>query len=204
MNTLNTKNTTNTLYTSDTPAPANQDGETLSARTLYCNRIYTSRAEGAFCFSVFSMPLYPIKCEFSSVLCIPDSFAFIVSFLPCLSDFCCDIPFVVSCVLPRPRSTMSNTSTYHPSLDDPNVFVLYRYHPTRAGAIIFIIAFSLATALHGYQIVSHRTWYFLPLLVGGICKPPPVFTYLPPPPPSPCAIIIIFKKIFGTDHGWRG
>ncbi|KAL2012765.1 hypothetical protein VTN00DRAFT_290 [Thermoascus crustaceus] len=63
---------------------------------------------------------------------------------------------------------MSDTSTYHPSLDDPNVFVLYRYHPTRAGAIIFIVAFFLTTALHGYQIVSHRTWYFLPLLVGGI------------------------------------
>lgn len=89
---------------------------------------------------------------------------------------------------------MSNTSTYHPSLDDPNVFVLYRYHPTRAGAIIFIIAFSLATALHGYQIVSHRTWYFLPLLVGGICKPPPVFTYLPPPPLLPVPLSSFLRR----------
>jgi hypothetical protein len=60
-------------------------------------------------------------------------------------------------------------STYHPSLDDPNVWVPYRYHPTKVGATIFIILFSLTTLFHVFQIFKKRTWYFIPLLIGGIC-----------------------------------
>lgn len=57
-----------------------------------------------------------------------------------------------------------------PDINDPNRFVLYRYHPSLAAAIIFVIAFAITTLLHIFQIVRKRTWYFIPLAVGGVCK----------------------------------
>ncbi|KAF2848590.1 RTA1 like protein, partial [Plenodomus tracheiphilus IPT5] len=55
-----------------------------------------------------------------------------------------------------------------PSLDDPNAWVPYRYHPSRTAAVIFLIAFSLTTILHTWQMVRRRTWFFTPLVVGGL------------------------------------
>ncbi|KAF2180156.1 RTA1-domain-containing protein [Zopfia rhizophila CBS 207.26] len=57
---------------------------------------------------------------------------------------------------------------YRPSLDDPHVWVPYRYHPSRTAAIIFVAAFALTTILHSYQVFRRKTWYFIPLVVGGI------------------------------------
>ncbi|MCJ1306220.1 hypothetical protein MMC08_009038 [Hypocenomyce scalaris] len=59
-------------------------------------------------------------------------------------------------------------STDHPPLDDPNVFILYRYHPSLAAAIIFIVCFSFTTAFHIFQLFRFRTWFFIPLIVGGL------------------------------------
>ncbi|CAI6337819.1 unnamed protein product [Periconia digitata] len=55
-----------------------------------------------------------------------------------------------------------------PSLDDPNAWVPYRYHPSRTAAIVFIVAFSLTTILHTAQLIRKKTWYFIPMVVGGI------------------------------------
>ncbi|KAL1970553.1 hypothetical protein VTN77DRAFT_4197 [Rasamsonia byssochlamydoides] len=63
---------------------------------------------------------------------------------------------------------MSGNSDYHPSLDDPNVWVPYRYVPTKVGAAVFIVAFALTTILHCFQLLKHKTWYFIPLFIGGI------------------------------------
>ncbi|KZM20554.1 uncharacterized protein EKO05_0011075 [Ascochyta rabiei] len=57
---------------------------------------------------------------------------------------------------------------YRPSLDDPAVWVPYRYHPSRTAAIIFVVAFSLTTLLHTFQLCKRKTRYFIPLVVGGI------------------------------------
>ncbi|KAF1361124.1 RTA1-domain-containing protein [Lizonia empirigonia] len=57
---------------------------------------------------------------------------------------------------------------YRPSLDDLDVWVPYRYHPSRTAAIIFVVAFALTTVLHTFQVCKRRTWYFIPLVVGGI------------------------------------
>lgn len=46
-------------------------------------------------------------------------------------------------------------------------FELYRYDPSLAAAIIFILAFTLTTALHGYQLLRTRTWFFIPFFIGG-------------------------------------
>ncbi|EKG22447.1 RTA-like protein [Macrophomina phaseolina MS6] len=62
------------------------------------------------------------------------------------------------------------SSTYHPSLDDPNAFVFYRYHPSMGAAVFFILAFMVTTFLHCWQCVRTRTWYFIPLILGGFCK----------------------------------
>lgn len=69
------------------------------------------------------------------------------------------------------ENTASNMSTepYRPALDDPNAYVLYRYIPSRIPAMIFIVAFGLTTLFHIFQLVKKRTWYFIPLVIGGIC-----------------------------------
>ncbi|ORY11055.1 RTA1 like protein-domain-containing protein [Clohesyomyces aquaticus] len=59
-------------------------------------------------------------------------------------------------------------SDIHPSLDDPNAWVPYRYIPSKPAAIVFVVAFSLTTFLHVFQLSRKRTWYFIPLVIGGI------------------------------------
>ncbi|KAK0644835.1 Protein RTA1 [Lasiodiplodia hormozganensis] len=62
------------------------------------------------------------------------------------------------------------SSSYHPSLDDPNAFVFYRYHPSLGAAVFFVIAFIITTAYHLWQCVRTKTWYFIPLIIGGFCQ----------------------------------
>ena len=49
-------------------------------------------------------------------------------------------------------------------------FAYYRYEPSLAAAVIFTILFFLTTSAHAFQLLRHRTWYFIPLLIGGIRK----------------------------------
>ncbi|KAI9783330.1 MAG: hypothetical protein M1835_003825 [Candelina submexicana] len=46
-------------------------------------------------------------------------------------------------------------------------YVLYAYAPSLAAAIIFTILFLLTSSLHLYQLIRTRTWFMIPLLVGG-------------------------------------
>lgn len=62
---------------------------------------------------------------------------------------------------------MSDSSSYHPALDDPSAYVLYRYHPSLPAAVIFIVAFVITTFWHCWQCGRTRTWYFIPLIIGG-------------------------------------
>ncbi|KAF2088812.1 RTA1 like protein [Saccharata proteae CBS 121410] len=47
-------------------------------------------------------------------------------------------------------------------------FKLYRYDPSMAAAVIFIALFGLTTALHCFQMIRSRTWFFIPFIIGGI------------------------------------
>lgn len=47
-------------------------------------------------------------------------------------------------------------------------FKLYRYDPSMAAAVIFIIAFIVVTALHFYQMVRTKTYFFVPFVIGGL------------------------------------
>ncbi|KAL2800588.1 RTA1 like protein-domain-containing protein [Aspergillus keveii] len=43
----------------------------------------------------------------------------------------------------------------------------YYYDPSMAAAVIFIILFGILTALHTYHLHRTRTWFFVPLILGG-------------------------------------
>jgi hypothetical protein len=45
----------------------------------------------------------------------------------------------------------------------------YRYDPSLVAAVIFMVLFVLITSFQLYQLVRTRTWYFIPLVVGGFC-----------------------------------
>ncbi|KAH8665447.1 RTA1 like protein-domain-containing protein [Ilyonectria robusta] len=49
-------------------------------------------------------------------------------------------------------------------------FNFYNYKPSSAAAMIFLLAFGLATLWHLYIILSRRAWYFTPLLCGCILE----------------------------------
>jgi hypothetical protein len=54
-------------------------------------------------------------------------------------------------------------------------FKLYRYDPSLAAAIVFVVLFFIITALHFYQMMRTRTWIFVPFVLGGICTLPSTF-----------------------------
>jgi hypothetical protein len=56
-----------------------------------------------------------------------------------------------------------------PSLDDPNVWVPYRYEPNLGAAVAFAILFAIATIWHTVTMVRKRAWFFIPFVIGGIC-----------------------------------
>lgn len=49
-------------------------------------------------------------------------------------------------------------------------FFLYQYEPSVAAAALFIGLFGITTALHSYQMIRTRTWFFIPFVCGGLCK----------------------------------
>jgi hypothetical protein len=49
-------------------------------------------------------------------------------------------------------------------------YMLYEYSPSKVGAIIFIVLFALSTLFHIFQLVTKRTWYFIPFVIGGLCE----------------------------------
>lgn len=48
-------------------------------------------------------------------------------------------------------------------------FKFYHYDPSFAGACVMAVLFGVLTVWHLILIAKHRTWYFIPLAVGGIC-----------------------------------
>jgi hypothetical protein len=52
--------------------------------------------------------------------------------------------------------------------DDEGHWHPYRYTPSTLLAAIFLGLFGLTTLLHNFQLVRTRTWYLIPLLVGGV------------------------------------
>lgn len=49
-------------------------------------------------------------------------------------------------------------------------WVAYKYYPSMAAAVIFIILFISTTLLHTYHLLRTQTWFFIPLVIGGYCE----------------------------------
>ncbi|KAE8441664.1 hypothetical protein EG329_004585 [Mollisiaceae sp. DMI_Dod_QoI] len=62
---------------------------------------------------------------------------------------------------------MPQSGPSHPDVNDPNVFVFYRYDPSVAAAMTAVICFSATTASHIFQASRYRTYSFIPLIIGG-------------------------------------
>lgn len=47
-------------------------------------------------------------------------------------------------------------------------FSLFNYKPSLAAAAIFVALFAITTGYHGFQAFKRRTYFFIPLIIGGI------------------------------------
>lgn len=56
------------------------------------------------------------------------------------------------------------------SIDSQSHYKFYHYYPSLAGASVFLVLFGVSTLWHAILIARHRTWYFITLVIGGICK----------------------------------
>ncbi|KAF5723989.1 RTM1 [Fusarium mundagurra] len=54
--------------------------------------------------------------------------------------------------------------------DSDVIFKFYRYDPSMAAAVIFITLFLSVSALHTYQLVRTKTWFFCCFVIGGYSK----------------------------------
>jgi hypothetical protein len=52
---------------------------------------------------------------------------------------------------------------------------IYDYDPSQAASVASASLFGVTTALHIYQLLRWRTWYFIPFLIGGLFQ---VFGYI--------------------------
>ncbi|GAB1198666.1 hypothetical protein APSETT444_007994 [Aspergillus pseudonomiae] len=57
---------------------------------------------------------------------------------------------------------------------DPNYvdasWSFYRYKPSMAAPVFFVILFISTTALHLLQMTKTKTWYLIPFSIGGLCE----------------------------------
>ena len=49
-------------------------------------------------------------------------------------------------------------------------YQFYKYTPSLAAAATFSGLFLVVSILHSYQLFRTRTWYLIPLLLGGCCE----------------------------------
>ncbi|KAH7413883.1 putative RTM1-like protein [Phaeosphaeria sp. MPI-PUGE-AT-0046c] len=47
-------------------------------------------------------------------------------------------------------------------------FKLFRYDPSMAAAIIFVILFFTISVIHAFQLIRTKAWIFVPFLIGGV------------------------------------
>jgi hypothetical protein len=65
--------------------------------------------------------------------------------------------------------------------DDGADFKLFRYDPNLGAAVFFVILFAVASALHTYQDLVTKTWFFTAFVVGCWCKSSISLTPVMPP-----------------------
>ena len=63
---------------------------------------------------------------------------------------------------------------------DGTDYHLWKYLPSEAASIIFIVLFLAITALHFWRIYKLRSWFCLAFAVGCLCKFPPPYSLANP------------------------
>lgn len=71
--------------------------------------------------------------------------------------------------------TLDDGPPFGPVVNGTMVVVFWEYRPSNVAAYLFLALFALATLAHLVYLVWLRAWGFIPLILGGICKPSPVF-----------------------------
>jgi len=63
-------------------------------------------------------------------------------------------------------------STTYSTSNSEITFVFYHYDPNLPAAIIFAVLFALSSSFHCFQLIKTKTWFYIPMLIGGLCKAP--------------------------------
>jgi CRISPR/Cas system-associated protein Csm6 len=51
-------------------------------------------------------------------------------------------------------------------------YKLYNYDPSSSAAVAFAVIFGLSAAYHIWQVIRKRSWFFIPFVIGVMCKLP--------------------------------
>ena len=57
-------------------------------------------------------------------------------------------------------------------------YKFYNYDPSLVAGAIFVVLFAISTIAHLGQLVMKKTWYFIPFVIGGLCKYPSIHSLL--------------------------
>ncbi|KAI7205560.1 hypothetical protein KC316_g177 [Hortaea werneckii] len=50
----------------------------------------------------------------------------------------------------------------------PQKHKLYYYDPSVVAAVVFALLFTISVLWHIFQLIRHRTWFFIPFIIGGL------------------------------------
>jgi hypothetical protein len=53
---------------------------------------------------------------------------------------------------------------------DASKFKFYRYEPNIPANAVFVVLFAITSIGHSFFLAKKRTWYFIPFLIGCLCK----------------------------------
>jgi hypothetical protein len=54
---------------------------------------------------------------------------------------------------------------------DRDHIIFYPYTPSKSAALVFVALFGTTTLAHFIVVLPFRAWFFIPLILGGICEP---------------------------------
>jgi len=73
------------------------------------------------------------------------------------------------------RIKMSGDGPYGPVVNGTQI-VFFEYLPNKPAAISFVALFGIITVAHLILLILYRAWFFIPFILGGICKHVPLLS----------------------------
>jgi hypothetical protein len=65
--------------------------------------------------------------------------------------------------------TMMTLSVRSEPLPYKGDFYLWKYVPSMAAAVIFLILYLIASCMHTWKMWTMRMWFCIPFVIGGFC-----------------------------------